>query len=100
MSPDCRSLRFLKLTLTAVLTAPLLAHAGNGVIQTRVTALSPSVTYASGSLVTYMGFEVVVRNAGGNTVNNILFTGAITDTSGSADTAFTEKATFDSAEGV
>ena len=76
------------------------AFAGAGVITTEVTPLSTTVTYSvPGALSpprldTYVGYTVAISNDGGNTVNNIRFTGTTSVT----DTA--EKATFSSVEGA
>lgn len=86
----------------ATLVAPVTALAGAGTLTTTVTPLSPAVTYsalataspARPALDTYIGYSVSVANTGGNTINNISFTGStlVTD----AD----EKAVFSSAEGA
>src|SRR5690349_15725540 len=93
----------------ALLAAPFFALAvhssalaGAGIITTTVTPLTNSVTYSSTAttvpprpaLVTFVGYTVTVTNGGGNTINNIVFTGAATVT----DTD--EKAVFSSAEGA
>lgn len=76
------------------------AHAGAGEVSTQVAPLSPKVTYsipgstAPPALVTYVGYTVTVANTGGNTINNIRFTGATAVTDGA------EIAVFDSAEGA
>ncbi len=82
--------------------APTTAQAGAGVLTTVVTPLSPAVTYsilattspARPALDTYIGYAVSIANAGGNTINNISFTGStlVTD--------LDEKAVFSSAEGA
>ena len=78
------------------------ASAGAGVLTTTVTPLSPAVTYSSlasasparPALDTYIGYTVSIVNAGGNTINNISFTGSTQVTDGD------EKAVFSSIEGA
>ena len=70
------------LAFAATLLAPMAAHAGAGVMQTTVSALSDTVTYSipgSNPLVTYIGYQVNIANAGGNTINNVRFTATATD---------------------
>lgn len=84
------------------LALPISALAGAGTLTTVVTPLSPAVTYsilattspARPALDTYIGYSVSIANAGGNTINNISFTGStlVTD--------LDEKAVFSSAEGA
>lgn len=84
---------FLAVACVAVVSATS-AFAGAGTITTTVTPLQANVTYAQASLVTYIGYQVTVANAGGNTINNIRFTGSTAMTDGA------EKATYFSAEGA
>jgi uncharacterized repeat protein (TIGR01451 family) len=76
------------------------AFAGAGILTTTVTALQDTVTYSkpasskSPALTTYIGYTVSVKNEGGNTINNIRFTGTTSVTDGA------EKALFGSAEGA
>lgn len=76
------------------------ALAGAGVITTTVTPLSGNVTYSIPGatspprLDTFVGYTVSISNDGGNTINNIRFTGAANATDGA------EKATFNSVEGA
>lgn len=78
------------------------AFAGAGILTTVVTPLSApavvtyskSATASEPALVTWVGYMVTIANGGGNTINNIRFTGATSIT----DTA--EKAAFSSAEGA
>lgn len=72
------------------------ALAGAGTLTTVVTPLTDVVTYSDGGsgLVAYVGYKVAIANAGGNTINNIVFTGATTVTDGD------EKAVFVSAQGA
>lgn len=91
--------------ISTVLWVPLsfgclsLAWAGAGEMRTVVTPLSANVTYSIGGatspprLDTFVGYSVAITNAGGNTINNIRFTGTTSVT----DAA--EAATFDSVEG-
>lgn len=86
----------------ACAVVPMAASAGAGVLTTTVTPLPPAVTYstldsaspARPALDTYIGYTVSIVNAGGNTINNVSFSGAtqVTD----AD----EKAIFSSIEGA
>lgn len=46
----------------------------NRVIEAPVSALQTEVSRVQAGNVTYIGYRVSVRNAGGNTVNNVLFT--------------------------
>jgi hypothetical protein len=75
------------------------AWAGAGEMSTVVTPLSANVTYSIGGattpprLDTFVGYTVSITNSGGNTINNIRFTGTTSVT----DAA--ETATFDSVEG-
>lgn len=84
---------------TALLAAPLTVLAGAGTLTTVVTPLSPAVTYSSPAasgvpaLDTYVGYTVSVVNVGGNTINNVRFTG----TARATDTD--ELVSFSSAEG-
>lgn len=85
----------------ACAAVPMAASAGAGVLTTTVTPLSPAVTYsalasaspARPALETYVGYTVSIVNAGGNTINNVSFTGAtrVTDSD--------EKAVLSSIEG-
>jgi hypothetical protein len=74
------------------------ALGGAGTLTTVVTplTLTDAVTYSDSAtgLVAYVGYKVAIANTGGNTVNNIVFTGAAT-VEGSGD-----KAVFDSAQGA
>ena len=82
--------------------APLAAWAGAGTLSTTVTPLSPAVTYsalasaspARPALDTYIGYTVTVANTGGNTINNISFTGSTRVTDGD------EQAVLSSIEGA
>jgi hypothetical protein len=86
----------------ACAAVPMAASAGAGVLTTTVTPLSPAVTYsalasaspARPALDTYIGYTVSIANAGGNTINNISFTGSTRVTDGD------EKAVFSSIEGA
>lgn len=86
----------------AFAAVPMAAWAGAGELITTVTPLSASVTYsalastspARPKLDTFVGYTVTVANAGGNTINNISFTGSTLVTDGD------EKAVFSSAEGT
>jgi hypothetical protein len=86
----------------ACAAVPMAASAGAGVLTTTVTPLSPAVTYsalASASPVrpaldTYIGYTVSIVNTGGNTINNVSFTGSTQVTDGE------EKAFFSSIEGA
>lgn len=89
------------LSLAGVLL-PMSVQAGAGNLTTTVTPLTPAVTYSSlattsparPALDTYIGYAVSIANGGGNTINNISFTGStlVTD--------LDEKAVFSSAEGA
>jgi hypothetical protein len=73
------------------------AFAGAGVLTTTVSPLQGNVTYSttgSKPLNTYIGYTVTISNDGGNTINNIRFSGttAVTDPA--------EKASYSSAEGA
>jgi hypothetical protein len=73
------------------------AHAGAGDLQTVVEPLQDNITYSSDGpppLNVYLAYKVTIANVGGNTINNIVFTGATTVT----DAA--EKAEFASVEGA
>jgi len=73
------------------------AYAGGGELQTTVESLQDTVTYSSDGpppLNTYVAYRVTVANVGGNTINNIRFTGATSVTDGA------EKAVFASADGA
>lgn len=71
------------LNLSVVVAAALLAgtpaaFAGAGVITTAVAPLSDKVTYSNldtPALTSYVGYTVLIANAGGNTINNVRFTG-------------------------
>lgn len=84
------------------LALPMSALAGAGTLTTVVTPLSPAVTYSSlattsparPALNTYIGYAISIANVGGNTINNISFTGA------SSVTDADETAVFSSAEGA
>lgn len=97
-----RNLKTLSVLLFATLGGVTSAHAGAGLITTTVEPLSPAVTYSStnadpapsGALITHVGYRVTIRNDGGNTVNNIRFTGTTTVTDPQ------EAAIFSSAEGA
>lgn len=86
----------------ACLALPATAWAGAGNLSTVVTPLSPAVTYSSlatiaparPALNTYIGYAVSIVNAGGNTINNISFTGS------ARATDLDEQVVFSSAEGV
>ena len=86
----------------ACAVVPMAAWAGAGVLTTVVTPLSPAVTYsalastspARPKLDTFIGYTVTVANAGGNTINNISFTGSTLVTDGD------EKAVLSSVEGA
>ncbi len=86
----------------ACAAAPMAASAGAGVLTTTVKPLSPAVTYSSlasasparPALDTYIGYTVSIVNAGGNTINNVSFTGSTQVTDGD------EKAVFSSIEGA
>ncbi len=89
---------FVAATLGSIIATS--AFAGAGVITTVVTPLQANVTYSVAgetsppALVTYVGFTVSIANGGGNTINNVRFTGTapVTDTA--------ETAAFSSAEGA
>lgn len=87
-------------SLSAALFVPASALAGAGSLTTVVAPLSPAVTYSSPAagntpaLNTYVGYLVSVANGGGNTINNIRFTG----TASATDTD--EMVAFSSAEGI
>jgi len=82
-----------------LLATPLCVHAGAGALTTVVTPLSPAVTYSAPAVAglpaldTYVGYTVSIANVGGNTINNVRFTG----TALAAD--FDEQVAFGSAEG-
>lgn len=86
----------------AMLLAGSPAFGGAGDITTTVIPIAPNVTYSrdasatnkTPALVTYVGYRVQISNVGGNTINNIRFTGttSVTDSQ--------EKAIYSSAEGV
>ena len=86
----------------ACAAVPMVAWAGAGVLTTVVAPLSPAVTYsalastspARPKLDTFIGYTVMIANAGGNTINNISFTGSTLVTDGD------EKAVFSSVEGA
>jgi len=84
------------LGVVLALAGPSGAFAAAGSLTTEVTPLTDAVTYSNAAtgLQTYVGYRVAIANGGGNTINNILFTGtaAVTDTD--------EKAVFFSAEGA
>jgi hypothetical protein len=81
---------------------PMGVQAGAGVLTTVVTPLSPAVTYsilattspARPALNTYIGYTVSIANGGGNTINNISFTGS------ARATDLDEPVVFSSAEGA
>jgi hypothetical protein len=52
------------------------AYAGAGTLQVSVAAITDSVTYSQGSQQPIIGYVVNISNTGGNTINNIHFTGA------------------------
>ena len=52
------------------------AFAGAGSLSVTVTSISDGVTYSQGSQQPLVGYVVTVANTGGNTINNIHFTGA------------------------
>jgi hypothetical protein len=71
--------------------------AGAGIVNTAVTALQTNVTYSSTGnppLTTFIGYTVTISNDGGNTINNIRFTGTSAVTDGA------ERATYSSTEGA
>ncbi len=82
--------------------APAFAVAGAGTMWTTVEPISETVTYSTNAttspavpaLVTYVGYRVTVLNDGGNTINNIRFTGSTSVTDPD------ERAVFSSAEGA
>lgn len=81
----------------AMMLGAAAAHAGAGEMQTLVVPLQENITYSSDGpppLHTYIGYQVTVTNAGGNTINNIRFTG------GTAVTDPAEQAQFASADGA
>lgn len=90
------------LLIGACVAVPMTAWAGAGLLTTTVAPLSPAVTYsalataspARPALNTYIGYSVRIANGGGNTINNISFTGStlVTDVD--------ETAVFSSAEGA
>ncbi len=90
------------LLILACAAVPTTASAGAGVLNTTVTPLSASVSYsalastspARPRLDTFIGYTVTIANAGGNTINNISFTGSTLVTDGD------EQAVFDSVEGA
>jgi len=88
------------LTVCCAALAPATSLAGAGTLTTVVTPLSPAVTYSSPAsgqtpaLNTYIGYSVRVANEGGNTINNIRFTG----TASATDTD--EVVVFSSSEGL
>lgn len=92
----------LALLSLACASVPMTAQAGAGVLTTVVTPLSPAVTYSSlattsparPALNTYIGYAVSIANGGGNTINNISFTGS------ARATDLDEQVVFSSAEGV
>ena len=97
-------MKYFKVALAiATLGCITSAFAGAGVLTTTVTSLQDDVTYAkpalakSPALTTYIGYSVSIKNAGGNTINNIRFTGT-TGTTSSTDPD--EKAVFSSADGA
>lgn len=94
-------MKYLKMAFaSATIGCMTSAFAGAGILTTTVTALQDRVTYSkpasskSPALATYIGYTVSVKNEGGNTINNIRFTG----TASSTDMA--ELAVFSSAEGA
>jgi len=91
-----RSLKSAVFFVAATLGTITSAFGGAGVITTTVTPLSTNVTYsiATPKLDTYIGYTVQIENAGGNTVNNIVFSAAAVVTDAQ------ESATFSSAEGA
>jgi hypothetical protein len=81
----------------ATIGASMSAFGGAGIVTTTVSSLQDNVTYAvpgATPLVTYLGYTAEIANTGGNTINNIRFTGSVQIT----DPA--EKAIFDSAQGA
>jgi hypothetical protein len=85
------------LLAAATVGVSMSAFGGAGIVTTSVSSLQSNVTYAvpgATPLVTYLGYEVAIANGGGNTINNIRFTGSMQIT----DPA--EKAIFDSAQGA
>lgn len=77
-----------KLNSSILLVAGLLGVstsvlAGAGSLTTTVERLQDKVTYSVGGvnpLVTFVGYKVTIKNEGGNTINNIRFTGTTTVT--------------------
>jgi hypothetical protein len=57
------------------LALPLAAHAGAGTFTVIVAPLSDTVTYSTAAQPMNIGYSVFVKNSGGNTINNITFTG-------------------------
>lgn len=78
------SLRALVALSLATLVLPESALAGAGQLSVAVVPISPAVTYSAAAstspprpaLTTYVGYTVSVTNAGGNTINNVRFTGS------------------------
>ena len=74
------------------------AHAGAGSLTTVVTPLASTVTYSDDpatttpALVTYIGYTVAISNAGGNTINNIRFTGTALAADGAEKAVFVSPA--------
>jgi len=86
--------RCAAVVLSALLAAPLTALAGAGTLTTVVTPLSLAVTYSSPAtpgapaLDTYVGYTVSVANTGGNTINDVRFTGTARATDADEQVAF------------
>jgi hypothetical protein len=73
------------------------AYGAAGTVTTTVTPITTNVTYSIGGsqpMTTYIAYTVDVVNAGGNTINNITFTGSTSVTDAQ------ESAVFHSAEGA
>lgn len=82
--PSIRARAMYRLVAVAALVAPLGAWAGAGTLTVTVEPLAPNVTYSTPAtaaplrpaLDTFVGYRVSIANTGGNTINNISFTGA------------------------
>lgn len=100
--PSIRVRAVQRVMAVAVLAAPLCAWAGAGSLSVTVEPLAPNVTYSTPAstapvrpaLDTFVGYRVTIANTGGNTINNISFTGtaSVTDPQ--------EVATVSSVEGI
>lgn len=97
LSPRPARTASLWLAAACLLGASPLATAGAGILTTTVSALQTNVTYSSTGnppLTTYIGYTVTLSNDGGNTINNIRFTGTTAVTDGA------ERGTYSSTEGA